>query len=486
MSRHGRVRGAFAIGASLLAVTLSSCGAEPAATKPAGLRSRQMLGGAQQWVARVDGPVSGNDNATAIAVDASGNCYVTGYVCTDIDFSGSCDAWSWETVKYDASGVSQWTASFAGPGGWMNSPAAIAVDGAGNVYVTGEQCISPACDELGCYSCDSDYATIKYDPSGNQLWLADYKFVPGNGAADGAAAIALDGSGHVFVTGASADMDGLQHYATMKYNADGTVAWVARYEGAGAGTDVADAIALDPSGNVLVTGGSTGSGTGLDYATVKYSATGTQLWVSRYDGPASADDFATALGVDGSGNVYVTGFSGGVNTGNDYATLKYDAGGTQLWVDRYDGPASQDDRAMALAVDPASGSVYVTGASTGNGSSYDYATLRYGADGSRLWTDRYDGPGHGWDSPSAMVLDMSTGRVTVTGGSKGNGTGLDYATIQYDLSGAQIWLSRYDRSGGDDVAVGLGADGSGNICVTGTSLDGVTGFDYATLRLPSN
>ncbi len=141
---------------------------------------------------------------------------------------------------------------------------------------------------------------------------------------------------------------------------------------------------------------------------------------------------------------------------------------------------------MALAVDPASGSVYVTGASTGNGSSYDYATLRYGADGSRLWTDRYDGPGHGWDSPNAMILDMSTGRVTVTGGSQGSGTGLDYATIQYDLSGAQIWLSRYDRSGGDDVAVGLGADGSGNICVTGTSLDGVTGFDYATLRLPSN
>ncbi len=489
MSCHLRVGGALAVGAALVSVGLSGCDPSPPAAEPAGSArvnaSQQTLGAAPQWAVRLNGPVGGNDSATAIAVDSTGNSYVTGQACTDIDYTGSCDVWSWETVKYDATGASRWTATFTGPGGWMSSPAAIAVDAAGNVYVAGEQCMAAACDELGCYSCESDYATIKYDPSGNQLWLADYKAAPGNGAADGAAAIALDGAGHVFVTGASSDLDGVQHYATLKYDADGTVAWVARYAGPGAGTDIAYAIALDSSGNVLVTGGSTGSGTGLDYATVKYGPTGTQLWASRYDGPASADDFASALGVDGSGNVYVTGFSGGLATGNDYATIKYDAGGTQRWVARYDGPASGDDRAMALAVDRVSGSVYVTGESTGNGSSYDYATLRYDTSGNLLWTARYDGPGHGADSAHALVLDASAGRVTVTGDSTGSSTGSDYATIQYDLSGAQVWLGRYDHGGGDDEAVGLGLDGSGNLYVTGTSLDAVTGFDFATLRYSS-
>ena len=99
---------------------------------------------------------------------------------------------------------------------------------------------------------------------------------------------------------------------------------------------------------------------------MKYNASGVQQWVARYDGPASSDDWATALAVDGSGNVYVTGYSAGSGTGYDYATVKYNAGGVQQWVARYDGPASGDDLATALAVD-GSGNVYVTGYSTGSG-----------------------------------------------------------------------------------------------------------------------
>jgi len=100
-------------------------------------------------------------------------------------------------------------------------------------------------------------------------------------------------------------------------------AWVRRYNGPGNSEDHAYALSVDSSGNVYVTGWSPGSGTGLDYATIKYSPSGDTLWVKRYNGPGNGSDYAYALAVDGSGNVYVTGWSYGSGSSSDYATIKY-------------------------------------------------------------------------------------------------------------------------------------------------------------------
>ncbi|MBI1746683.1 MAG: SBBP repeat-containing protein [Acidobacteria bacterium] len=169
--------------------------------------------------------------------------------------------------------------------------------------------------------------------------------------------------------------------------------WIARYNGSGNGTDYATALAVDADGNVYVTGYSYGVGTGSDYATVKYDAAGNQLWVARYNGPGNSWDWASALAVDANGNVYVTGWSLGVGTENDYATVKYDAAGNQLWVARYHGPGNSGDGASALAVD-AEGNVYVTGGSVGVYRVSDYATVKYDAAGNQLWVARYNGPGN--------------------------------------------------------------------------------------------
>ena len=117
-------------------------------------------------------------------------------------------------------------------------------------------------------------------------------------------------------------------YATIKYNSSGQEQWVARYNSSGNGDDVAFAMAIDGSGNVYVTGNSTGSGTADDYATIKYGASGQQQWVGRYNGPANESDGATAIAVDGSGNVYVTGYSTGLGTDYDYATVRVQRFGT--------------------------------------------------------------------------------------------------------------------------------------------------------------
>jgi len=207
-------------------------------------------------------------------------------------------------------------------------------------------------------------------------------------------------------------------------------AWVRRYNGPGNDVDLAKALAVDGSGNVYVTGGSGGSTSNYDYATIKYSSVGDTLWVRRYNGPGNNDDVATALAVDGSGNVYVTGRSVSSGTNFDYTTIKYSSAGDTLWVRRYDGPVNSDDYAYALAVD-ASGNVYVTGYSVGSGSALDYATIKYKSNGDTAWVKRYNGPGNSSDEAYALAIDGS-GNVYVTGYTdSAGGINWNYATIKY-------------------------------------------------------
>jgi hypothetical protein len=309
------------------------------------------------------------------------------------------------------------------------------------------------------------YATIKYNSAGQQQWIAHY-----DGA--GGVAIAVDGSGNIYVTGQKyiVYLQGLSEYATIKYNPDGQQQWVALYHGPTSLHDRATAIAVDASGNVYVTGESGGQGTGSDYATIKYNSAGQQQWVARYDGPGSGDDAVVGIGVDGVGNAYVTGTSyGGGGDCCDYATVKYSPTGQQLWVARYSGPENGQDGPSGIAVD-GSGNVYVTGTSfDAAGTNSDYATVKYNSAGQQQWVARYDGGGVAGDEAQAIAVDAS-GNVYVTGVSDGAGTNVDYATIKYNSAGQEQWLARYNGpTSGPDGAYAIALDHSGNVYVTGAS-----------------
>src|SRR5262249_26844946 len=159
----------------------------------------------------------------------------------------------------------------------------------------------------------------------------------------------------------------------------------------------ATALAVDRNGNVFVTGSSY-NGLYYDYATVGYSTTGTPLWTNLYNGPANNDDNATAITVDSGGNVIVTRYSTGKPNNYDYATIKYSGAGTPLWTNRYNGPGDYTDQASALAVD-GSGNVFVTGSSYGVG----YATIKYSGAGTPLWTNTYTLGGM-FDYAAALVV----------------------------------------------------------------------------------
>jgi cell division septation protein DedD len=289
------------------------------------------------------------------------------------------------------------------------------------------------------------------------------------------------------VTGYSVGSSSATDYTTIKYDASGTEQWVARYDGPGNADDYANAIAVDGLGNVYVTGYSAGSDGTRDYATIKYDASGTEQWAARYNGPGNADDYANAIAVDGLGNVYVTGGSGPPAVA-DYLTIKYDASGTEQWVATYNGPENGDDVSKGVAVD-SSGSVYVTGWSTGSASpfgAYDYATIKYDTSGAEEWVARYEGSGNGNDGGQAIAVDGSsnvyvTGDTTVptSAGLKGS-----YATIKYDASGLEEWIALYNGfpDTAFDGAVAMAIDGSGNVYVTGDSLSISTNYDYVTIK----
>ena len=419
--------------------------------------------GTEQWVARYNGPGNSDDGALAIKVDASGNVYVTGYSV------GSGTSYDYATIKYSATGAEQWVARYNGPGNSDDGALAIAVDTSGNVYVTGMSTGS---------STSEDYATIKYDASGKEQWVARYNG-PGN-SDDYALFIAVDAPGHVYVTGYSVGSGTSYDYATIKYNASGTELWVARFSGPGSDYDAATALAIDAYGNVYVTGNSN-SGTSWDYATIKYNTAGVEQWIAQYNGPGNADDGATAIAVDASGNVYVTGYSSGLGTSEDYATIKYNASGKEQWVARYNGPGNANDGASAITVD-ASGNVYVTGGSYGSGTSEDYATIKYNASGIEQWVARYKWPDNSGDCANAIVVDAS-GYVYVTGSSVGLGTSNDYATIKYNASGTELWVARYNgRMNSYNCANAIAVDILGNVYVTGESGDSDTSYDYITIK----
>ena len=419
--------------------------------------------GALLWEQRYNGPANTNDSASAVAVDGNGNVIVTGASDngTNSDFY---------TAKYAAaSGALLWEQRYNGPANSDDEPRAVAVDGGGNVIVTGSS----------YYGTNYDSYVAKYAAaSGALLWE---KRATGFGQA-----VAVDGNGNVLVTGS----------LTIKYLADGTGVWTNNNNNA-----YGRALAVDSSGNVIVTGGSN-NGTDRDFYTAKYAAaSGALLWEQSYNGPANSVDFATAVALDGNGNVVVTGVSidpasaaaGG--TGDDYYTAKYAAAdGALLWEQRYNGPGYSRDWASAVAVD-ASGNVVVTGYSTlrygypfaNFDHNYYYTTKYAAADGAILWEDRYQGLSQADAYASAVAVD-SSGNVVVAGyadggNPTGGGTGWDFYTAKYaGTNGALLWERTYNGpANGDDKAGAMALDSSGNVIVTGYSYNGAN-LDFYTAK----
>jgi hypothetical protein len=488
--------------------------------------------GAYQWHT-----FYGLASGRAVAVDGSGNVVVVGYSYGTWQGDGGANPLHAYSSSYDifvlklnSSGVYQWHTFYGGSG--SDDGMAVATGPGGNILVTGQSNASwqgdGGVDPLHAYSGDNDIAVLKLDSSGAYLWHTFYGSASG---ADSGNAIAVDGNAAVYVTGEStanwqgdSSADPLHAISSsgdivvLKLNRYGTYQWHTFYGGTGG--DTGYAIALDGSSNAYITGGSSSSwqgdggtnplhaflgGTG-DIVALKLNSSGVYQWHTFYGG--TGFDVGLSIAVDGSSNVYLSGYSSASWQGdgaasplqaysgsNDIMVLKLNSSGTYQWH-TFHGSSGGNDYGYAIAVD-GSANVYVAGASNANwggtvgagyphhsysGGSYNIMALKLNTSGNWVWHTFYGTP-YGNDVGYAIGVDGS-GNIYVAGTSDAfwqgdgqanplhafSGGGGDIVVVKLNSNGVYQWHTFYGSASAIDNGKAIAVDGSGNVYVAGDSL----------------
>ncbi|MBI5802249.1 MAG: PD40 domain-containing protein [Verrucomicrobia bacterium] len=295
--------------------------------------------GSLVWSNRFD--ALGNDEPMAVVVDGNNKVIVTGK---------SQDGFytDYLTIKYLADGTPFWTnrASYSGPGN--DVPRSVAVDAAGDVYVTGD---GSDTDFIFAYTLKLAAAT------GVPLWTNQFDL----GQNSTAEAVRVDSGGNVIVAGTLNNALSQPLFGVVKYSSAGAVVWTNLYS-RNAEFQHVHGLAVDSAGNAVVTGNTEVSGN-MDFTTIKYLSDGTPAWTNHYDGVAIGRDHPNAIAVNAAGDVIVTGDSAGTLS-TDFVTVKYTAAGAGVWTNRYDGTSSGNDIPNAIAVDSGT-NAFVTGAADG-------------------------------------------------------------------------------------------------------------------------
>lgn len=360
---------------------------------------RSYTGGADAFVAKMDadGALQWNsflgsasdDSGAGIAVDGSGNVYVTGTssatwgTTVRRSYTGGTDAF---VAKLNADGALQWNSLLGSAS--EDSGAGIAVDGSGNVYVTGTSSGSWGATVRRGYTGGADAFVSQLNADGELQWDT---FL-GSASEDSGAGIVVDGSGMVYITGTSsaawgdtASYAGAQDAFVVQLDTDGVLQWN-RFRGSADGNDDGAGIVVDDTGLVYITGASSEtwgdtahgniplnpySGGSSDVLLATVSENGRDNW-HTFMGSSNADTGrGIILGSDG--NLYMTGMTGGEDwpwpsletyaAGQDAFAMRLSAGGNWQWLS-FMG-SSADDQGAGIVVD-AAGLAYVAGVSGSN------------------------------------------------------------------------------------------------------------------------
>ena len=357
---------------------------------------------------------------------------------------------------FGAEGDVIWTRTYNGTSNGKDEGHAIAVDGSGNVYVTGSERVSRKKDNIW---------VRKYNSDGYEIWTSTH-----NGTANGSDCgygIAVDGSGNVYVTGSEEVSEEEENIWVRKYHSDGEEVWTKTYNGTADGSDEGYGIAVDGSGNVYVTGSEEVTGQDSNIWVRKYDLNGYKVWTSTYNGTADKDDYGYGMAVDGSGNVYVTGSEWVAGQNDNIWVRKYDSGGNGVWVSTHNGTADSRDCGQGIAVD-GKGNLYITAYEGVAGQESNIWVRKHDSDGNEVWTRTYNGTADGNDRGHGIAVD-GNGNVYVTGYEEVTGQDSNIWVRKYDSGGKEVWTRTHNGTAdGNDRGHGIAVDASGNVYVTGS------------------
>jgi PKD repeat protein len=314
--------------------------------------------GATLWQRSFDNPGT-REQSSWVSVDAAGNAIVTGYIIS----GASNNPNGLIVLKYDPAGNLLWQDVIPSAFGYALRAT---TDSAGNVYVLGRAWLPNASGNTTL-----DIVTIKYAPDGTRQWLRNFGF--DNTSADAPASMVVTPSGHVIVTG------GATGWMLMAaYDPSGNQVWS---KSVSASTGALD-VAVGPSGEFYVVGGTYSFAAGDAFLVVKHDANFNELWRKTYN----VGQYGLRVAVDSKGNAIVAGV---VSSGYlDWLTIKLDPSGALLWSRRYDQHFNDEiPYFMVLGPDD---SAYITGQggpgpTSGELSYLRTVTLKYAPDGTQVW-----------------------------------------------------------------------------------------------------
>ncbi len=264
--------------------------------------------------------------------------------------------------------------------------------------------------------------------------------------------------------------------------------WARLHDGAPMQSDFGNAVGVDASGNAFVTGRSFNLSTGFpplpptqDIETVAYDPNGTQLWSARYD-LAGGDDVGYAIAVSPQGDVFVAGQSAGY-VGSTYVTqqtvIKYSSTGTQLWAHQY-GNTAGPNVVRSMLVD-ANGNVFLGGTDGGANASGDMCVRKLDPAGNVTWTATYDGVHNGYDYVYAIAF-ASNGDILAAGNTSTPPTNTtDIALIRVSAAGSVLWAREVGAAAQNDSAFDVAVGANGNAYVAGYTTTGSEGQNETLL-----
>ncbi len=337
--------------------------------------------GNQNFLADFSGQWRSYDRANAVTVSSAGDIIVGGYATTSTnkDFL---------TLKYDASGDFQWKKEFNGAANLIDEIWAVDTDVDGNVYITGS---SETAANI------RDFITIKYDPDGNQIWQSTYDDTLH--LSDIPVDLKVNSQGDVYVCGYSdVNSSYSREVVLLKYDGgSGSLLWKRTFKGSYPdGNDMPIRMKFDSQENVVLGSWLTESTAGAinyDYAVSKFSPEGDSLWTSTYNDSSNGNDYLKDLCIGNGDNIYVTGYGKDAAGDNQIITIKYNSGGEEQWVARFDSSlgGSYGDQGTALMVDE-NGNVIVSGIGFVSSYNTDILLIKYDATGQQQWVTRYNNP----------------------------------------------------------------------------------------------
>ena len=403
---------------------------------------------------------SNNNYGFGIATDGSGNVIIdgetwsTGFPIQNAHQDSSGGDWDAFVVKFNSSGLLQW-ATYYGGSGWESCRLhGIATDGSGNVVMCGTTLSTdfPILPQQGSNAGGQDAFVVKFNGNGVRQWAKYY----GGNDDDIATSIAVDGGGNVVITGwtesanfpvqnaqQASHAGGGEDAFIVKFSNSGVLQWATYY--GGNVVDWAEDIAVDSSGNVIITGATNSTNLPVQNAqqeflaargdafVVKFNSSGVIQWATYYGG--SGDEIGYGVATDNNANVVLTGWTSsadfpvpyphqGLYAGGtrDAYVVKFNSSGTVQWATYYGG--TDTDSAFDITTD-GNGNVVIAGSTTST------------------------------DFPVQNARQES-----YAGGSE------DAFVVKFNSNGVRQWATYYGGSEYDEVE-SIGADGSGNVIICG-------------------